>query len=80
MLGGTAEFERRALFVVSMRKSAGLRGLRGTRVVKESFVPADGGVTVVARGLLFGGGISEGWGGGVANCISSRRTYVPKIR
>lgn len=43
-------------------------------MTSESFVPAVGGETVVASGLVFGTGLSEGWGGGVARLSWSRRT------
>lgn len=74
MLGGIAD---RALAAVVARKRFWVGGLRGASMVRESFVPAVGGPIVVASGLLFGTGASEGCGGGVARCRSSRRTYVP---
>lgn len=40
-------------------------------------MPAFGGVGVVARGLGLAIGASWGWGGGVARCRLSWRTYVP---
>ena len=43
----------------------------------ESLTPTVGGPIVVARGLGFTGGASEGCGGGVARCNSSRSTYMP---
>lgn len=43
-------------------------------MVSDSFVPAVGGEGVVASGLGFCTGASEGWGGGVARCRLSRST------
>ena len=39
-----------------------------------SFTPLVGGFVEVASGLGFVIGVSEGCGGGVASCMSSRRT------
>lgn len=47
--------------------------------MSEILVPAVGRPTVVARGFGLVTGASEGWGGGVARCKSSRRRYVPII-
>ena len=49
----------------------------GFRDTKDSLTPLVGGMLLVARGLGLMTGASDGWGGGVANCRSSRRTYVP---
>lgn len=43
----------------------------------ESFTPAVGGPGVVASGFGLATGASDGWGGGVARRISSRKMYVP---
>lgn len=76
MLGGTLEKVRLRLF---RRNRAWLGDLRDERMVKDNFVPAVGGPIVVSRGLLFGAETSDGCGGGVARCISSRNTYVPDV-
>lgn len=44
---------------------------------KDILVPDVAACGVVARGLGFIIGASEGWGGGVARCKSSLRRYVP---
>lgn len=51
--------------------------LRELRESIETFVPAVAGCGVVARGLGFKTGDSEGCGGGVARCKSSFNVYVP---
>ena len=71
ILAGTADL---VLFDVAIRNNAWGGGLRGAKVVNESLVPDVGGPIVVARGFVFGVGLSEGCGGGVAKCSSSRRT------
>lgn len=42
-----------------------------------SLTPLVGGFVEVASGLGLVTGVSDGCGGGVASCISSRRMYVP---
>lgn len=76
ILGGTADF---VLAAVAIRNRVCGGGLRGAKVVSDSLVPAVGGPIVVASGLTLGVGLSEGWGGGVAKCSSSRRRYVPVV-
>lgn len=49
-------------------------GRLGANETKDNLVPALGGPIVVSSGLLLGVGLSEGWGGGVARCSSSRST------
>lgn len=71
MLGGTAE---RVLLAVATRNRVCVGGFRGARIVKDSLVPAVGGPIVVASGLVLGIGLSDGCGGGVARCSSSRKT------
>lgn len=51
--------------------------MRELRESIETFVPADAGWGVVARGFGFMIGASEGCGGGVARCRSSFSVYVP---
>jgi len=51
--------------------------LRGLSIVRLSLTPAVGGNGFVARGFGFCAGASDGCGGGVASCRSSRRIYVP---
>jgi len=76
ILCGTPE---RVLLKVLMRKRLDDGGCTDAMAINVHFAPAVGGTLVVARGLLFGGGMSDGCGGGVANCTSSRKTYVPDI-
>lgn len=64
MLGGILD---RVLLKVLMRKRACEGGFRGARLARDSLVPEVGGPIVVARGLVFGVGMSEGCGGGVAS-------------
>ena len=50
---------------------------RGCTITSEHLTPLVGGRTFVARGFGLTTGASDGWGGGVARCKSSLRTYVP---
>lgn len=63
----------RVLLVVVTRNRFCAGDLRGAKVVNDNLVPAVGGPMVVASGLLLGVGLSDGCGGGVARCSSSRR-------
>lgn len=49
-------------------------------MVRDNFTPLVGGEGVVARGFGFIMGASDGCGGGVAKCKSSRSRYVPVFR
>ena len=51
--------------------------LRGLTMESESLTPAVGGPGVVASGFGLTTGASDGCGGGVARCMSSRKMYVP---
>lgn len=76
ILCGTPE---NVLLKVVVRKRLDDGGCIAAMAVNVHFEPAVGGSLVVARGLLLGGGMSDGCGGGVASWTSSRRTYVPDI-
>lgn len=73
-LDGTAE---RWLVTVVVRARELSGSFLGATIHRDSLVPWVGGAIVVASGLLFGTGLSEGCGGGVARRSSSRWTYVP---
>ena len=51
--------------------------LRLPTLISDTFTPDVGGFSSVARGFGLTIGASDGWGGGVARCKSSLRSYVP---
>jgi hypothetical protein len=63
------------LFVSTLNKSGAV--LFELNESNDILVPAVAGMGVVANGFGLIIGASDGWGGGVARCRSSLRTYVP---